>query len=458
MSSRIAARRAAARCYGVAMVQVTREQKRAWLAACKPDEPLPAGDARYVAFDQAGVRGTASRPCLEELVEGLLDESPQGESKRLLTGPPGTGKTTELRRLIPRLEADEVPTRVLYVDAEAWIDPFEPLDVTDILRLGAFALDREATIAEGKDPDKIPGYGARFLNFLKSTNVDVKEIKVEAGVGVMAELRASPDFHKRVQAGLAQRFQAFATEARRDMDESVARIRAASKAERIVVLVDSLEKLTAINTGKRREMEEAVEAVFTQHARWLSLPCHVVYSIPLWLRFRASLGAHFYSEPVMVPMVKIAEPGGGAPYEPGVALLRDLVARRIDKRAVFGEDSAVLDDLIQASGGYPKDLLRLLRGVITRSPMFPVPRAAAEETITRMLEDYELAAARVPSESLLRYARSHDAPSEPEELEGFGELVRSMLVLAYRNGSTWFDVHPILRRGERLRAKLAGGA
>ena len=73
------------------MVLVSRDQKRAWLAQCKGAEPLPAGDARYVAFDQAGVRGTATQPCLEELVEGLLDESPGGESKRLLTGLSGTG-------------------------------------------------------------------------------------------------------------------------------------------------------------------------------------------------------------------------------------------------------------------------------------------------------------------------------------------------------------------------------
>lgn len=35
-------------------------------------------------------------------------------------------------------------------------------------------------------------------------------------------------------------------------------------------------------------MEASVQTLFVEHASWLRLPCHAIYTFPLWLRFRTA--------------------------------------------------------------------------------------------------------------------------------------------------------------------------
>ena len=62
------------------------------------------------------------------------------------------------------------------VDFEAYVDRFLPISISDVLRVLAYSFDREATIAENKDPDAEPAYLRRFFDFLTRTEVDLKHI------------------------------------------------------------------------------------------------------------------------------------------------------------------------------------------------------------------------------------------------------------------------------------------
>src|SRR5262249_22908326 len=142
---------------------------------------------------------------------------------------------------------------------------------------------------------------------------------------------------------LKVRFQQFAKEAETHMVEAVVRIKAATHAHRVVVLADGLEKFTPLREEDRASMEASVETVFVQHATLLKLPCHVIYTFPLWLRFRApELGALYDGQPQVLPMVKIADKGAGAGSGgggAGIDKLVDLVHRRLkDLHRIFGPD------------------------------------------------------------------------------------------------------------------------
>jgi hypothetical protein len=56
---------------------------------------------------------------------------------------------------------DEIhePTHVVFIDFEGFVDLYTPISITDVLRILAFTLDREATAEEairaGKDPDAL---------------------------------------------------------------------------------------------------------------------------------------------------------------------------------------------------------------------------------------------------------------------------------------------------------------
>jgi hypothetical protein len=206
-------------------------------------------------------------------------------------------------------------------------------------------------------------------------------------------------------------------------------------------------------------MEESVEMVFVSHADRLRLPCHVVYTFPLSLRYRrADIGAGYDAEPLVLPMVKVAEPGG-APYEAGIQKLTEVVARRLDVPHVFGAElDKTLVPLVRASGGYPRDLLRMLRSLLTESRAFPVRAEDTARIIGRLAEDYSRTLFATDIDIMAGVAETHALPRGSDDtLAAFARLLDRYLVLAYRNGTEWYDLHPMIRRDpmveERLRQK-----
>jgi hypothetical protein len=413
------------------------------------------GDPLYVPLDD--VRGSDGMTCIEALEQsiGLLDESCQ-----LFTGFAGTGKTTELRQLEARLaHSVDLPTHVVYVNVEDYIDRYSPISIADVLRVLAHCLDREATVAEGDDPDKKPGYIRRFYEFITQTDVELKRLDISThGAGFMLEIRNNPDFRRRVEAALMGRFQQFADEALDSMSQSVVRFRRArgAHAERVVVIADSLEKITHLRDEDREAIESSVETVFLSHARLLRLPCHVIYTFPLWLRYRrADLGASYDGEPLVLPMVKIAD-RKGLRAQRGIEKLGELIARRVDVKRVFGRNLATtLEPLILASGGYPRDLLRMVRTVLTTLREFPIRSEDATRIVDQLAEDYSRTLFGTDLDVLVKVAETHSLPRDNrEQLATFARLLQCWFVLAYRNGSEWYDLHPMVRRDPMVADRL----
>jgi hypothetical protein len=204
-------------------------------------------------------------------------------------------------------------------------------------------------------------------------------------------------------------------------------------------------------------MEASVEGVFVQHAQWLHLPCHVVYTFPLWLRFRvAELGGLFDGSPAVLPMVKICDPDG-TPYAVGMEKLVDLVRRRVrDLARVFGEDlDTTLVPLLHASGGYPRDLLRMVRQVLIDARAFPATGVDVQRVIDELSRQYAFVVRGTNLPLLKQIATTHAMPQEDaEQVAAFGRLLERWLVLAYRNGDEWYDLHPLVRRAPIVRAHL----
>lgn len=443
----------------------TRDDVRRYVRNCNPDEPLSGeDDVKYVRFDEGTpVRGSDGQSCIEALF-AVIDESEdslggEGGSSvtcQLFSGFAGSGKTTELNRLKKRLDSSEIPTHTLYIDFEQYIDRYVPVSLADVLRVLAHALDREATLCENKNPDENPGYLKRFWDYARQTDVELGKIEFGFyGAKLPLELRDNAPFRKRITDALATRFQQFADDANQAMVEAVVRIRRATGAARVVVLADSLEKLTPMREEDREAVERSVESLFVQHAHYLRLPCHVIYTFPLWLRFRsAEPGSRFDGEPQILPMVKIAE-HDGTPSKDGLFRLRELLKKRLDLSAVFGED---LDDtlipLVAASGGYPRDLLRMTRNLLRAAPSFPVTRKTVDHVIDRLAEQYNFVV-RGPDLPLLEEVhRTRALPTGgAATATAFSRLVERYLVLAYRNGMEWYDIHPLVLRGLQQRMK-----
>lgn len=431
---------------------------RRFVKQCDPLRPLEAGDPLYVPLDD--VRGTVS--CVDALFRTVaLSET---ESCQLFTGFPGTGKTTELKRLARRLsEAKDTPTHTIYVDFEEYVDRYSPISITDVMRVIAYCMDREATIAEGKDPAENPGYLERFFEYISRTDAEVKSLGFGAyGASLMLELKNNVTFRQKAEAALQGRFQQFVREAQDVMAESVIRLRKArgAFAERVVVIADGLEKLTPLREEERGTMESSVETLFLTHRDLLRIPCHAIYTFPLWLRFRtAQLGTSYGREPLILPMVKVHTPDGAA-HEAGIAKMVEMVRRRVEDLApIFGDDpAATLRPIVEASGGYPRDLLRMVRSLLMDNTTFPLRPADAGRVIGELSRAYADTIVGTYLDVLVRVAKTHELPKEnAAELALFGHMFERWLILAYRNGEEWYDLHPLVRRASTVQARLKGG-
>ncbi len=416
-----------------------------------PEQPLEARSPLYIPFDSAPpVRG--SLPCIEALKRTIMLAGKK-PSCQLFTGFPGTGKTTELRRLEAALhEAPQPAAYAVYIDFEEYIDLYTPPTITDIVRVLAYCLDREAARAEGKDVEATQGYGRRLFGDLARSSSELKELGFEAfGASLMLEFKNNPSFRARAEDAMRSRFQHFVQEARNVMSESIVRIRRAigSKADRLVVIADGLEKFRPIRDEDRSGMESAVEAIFLSHQDLLRIPCHVVYTFPVWLRFRSTpLGAGYSREPLILPMVKIRE-RDGTPFKGGTAKLRALVPQRLvptEPTQVSGADpDALLWPLIAASGGYPRDLLRMIRSLIMDYEL-PLRAENIEQVILDLKRSYHNTVLGTYASLLTDVARTQSVPNtDSNQLALFSHLFGHFLIFAYHNGEEWFDVHPLVR-------------
>ena len=102
----------------------------------------------------------------------------------------------------------------------------------------------------------------------------------------------------------------------------------------------------------------------------------------------------------------------------------------------------------------PADNAFLLRDVALRARTLPVPERAVETTINQIRSEF-LPIANDDAQWLAEVARTHQA--ELQSLDRLPSLARffdTHLVLCYRNGEEWYDVHPLV--AEQVRKQAAG--
>lgn len=410
------------------------------------DEPLEPDDPRYVPLWQDG----------DDVVARIRETIAfSNQSTQLLSGYRGVGKSTELKRL--RRDLREDGYRVALIDIEDHLDLNAPVDIADFLLGFAGALGDALTAPEmlGKDP-VAEGVWRRLSNWLQS-EVEFTEITAKAKggageLGLKAELKANPSFRQRLQAHLASSVGRFADEVRQFVVECVLALRKRhSEAVQLVVIVDSIEHARG-TTATESDVYAGLERLFSQHEDKLRFPdVHLVYTVPPWLRVRRpNIGSLYDGEGLhILPTQKVRRRGEGdapgAVHQPGVDHLQTLVSKRGDWKQLLGSREN-LDHIILETGGHLRDLIRALASVTLRSQAgLPASRGVIDSALAQLREQL-LPIPLKDARWLAKIARSRDP--ELIDFEHLGTLTRYFdghLVLSYRNGSAWYDVHPLVR-------------
>jgi hypothetical protein len=125
----------------------------------------------------------------------------------------------------------------------------------------------------------------------------------------------------------------------------------------------------------------------------------------------------------------------------------DVVKARVhgDALRLFGTEER-LRKVILASGGHLRDLLRIVGEVILRAGALPVDDATVDAAIDQLRWEL-LPVSDENARWLARIARTHEASLEDDKhLPVLAHFLDTGLVLCYRDGPEWYDVHPLIRQ------------
>lgn len=424
------------------MPKPSADYRRDFYTALEPSEPLQPDDPRRVTiYGQPGFPDPIAD--LRESIEWTpLD------SVHLFSGFRGTGKSTELLRLADELRGGGA--LVVMADMREYLNLEDIVDIGHLLMsvAGAFSDALASPELLGKDVQR-EGWWTRARNFLVRTTVEFPELeattKALGDAGIKAGLKTDPSLREQLREHLAGSMSAFVKDVRTFMAECVRELRAQHGQDaRIVLILDSIEQIS-VQTQNHEDVTESLVRIFSTHASDLRFDdIHLVYTIPPWLEIANKGLADLYQGTFTLPCVKVRERDGSV-CERGIGLLVEVVERReADWRRLF-EDETALRRLVLASGGYIRDLFRLLRLCITRARPEPPISNEAVALVRAQVADKYLPISHHDARWLARVAGSHEAElrhrASIPDLAGYFD---EHLVLCYQNGSKWYDVHPLV--------------
>lgn len=394
----------------------------------------------------------------KDLVCELADQIyfDEGGGTYLFSGNRGTGKTTELMRLAEQLKQQNC--EVFYLNMLEYFNPTTPLEVTDFLICVLGGFSEKIAARFGKNPGD-HGFFERVGNFLKS-EVKIEGLELEAGGGdVTANLKMSlqqdPTFKQKLQDGTRGHVARLVQQAREFALEAVNEIRRHAPNRKIVLIVDSVEQLRGVGDSKSvAKVFESVENLFSGHADKLKFPpLYMVCTVPPYLSALAGSLASLYSGGKIymlssVHVYKCCPPDGGEPVQSddGLQAMLEIVAKRFPEWNEFFTPEQ-LRRLAANSGGDLRDYFRLVKLCIPQAlyqRLLPLPDAVIASAENDLRNDMPLA--RDDRNWLKKIQQSHQRELDSrDKLPDFARLTEGKYILNYRNGTDWFDVHPLLR-------------
>lgn len=431
------------------------EKLSEYYSRCDPYESLGPDDPMNVDIDSFGsgdgpVRGERWSTKLARQIE-------LSRGKPVCTyfsGLGGSGKTTELRRLVAHLERPGGRRWLpVLANAEELLDLSNPIDVPDILLALLHAAEQEVSKKENRI---IPaaGAGPSFTALGDALNKDFEISRAEIGVQLpgfnarlIGDMRANADLRLRVRRAISAHMRNFVNEVR---EQFIALDNRARNLEQgysgIVIILDSMEKLRGISTNFE-EVIRSAERVFDQDASWLWLPVHVIYTIPPAVAHLVRLDVEY------MPMIKIMDQGE-RDYRPGIEAARSIVRSRIpddDLRQILGANDMErrVEEIIYRSGGYPREIIRLLRRILEIENIENAPPSdtAFKRVLIRAGEPFrELVEGSGNIEWLAKVRTRKKLILETEEdRKAATQMLANNVVLRYMNDDYWYDLHPAVR-------------
>lgn len=430
------------------------------------ERPLDVADASDMKLYVEGMHTSENINPVDELQAGI--EMSDRPGTWFFTGHRGVGKSTELRRMAASLRTK--CHLVVVADMGEYLNLAEPVKTETLL------LTLVAALAEGADAalggQRLhAGYASRLWSFLKNTEVSFPEVSAELAVGDGAKLsfkallKDNPSFREKVvstQGGaiapLAAQVREFARDVVKDWRQQY------GEDKQVILILDSLERLrvTGADAGV---CYDAISRTFDQNAEYLKLEhIHVVYSVPPYLPFLLPrIGSYFGVDVCTLPHVKVFQtpekkspPGVASTARQPRALADDhgvgLMVATVRKRYPAVEELlplALLNELALASSGSVRDYFRMVKSVCTKALVAKAVAPLQGDSWARMAQQVlrnEMPLATEDKIWLRNVRSTHgNGLDAMANLHQLARLFDTGVILNYRNGRDWCDVHYLLQ-------------
>ena len=407
-------------------------------------------------IDFSSVRGGK---IIEDLKDNIAMWSPDEPTCQLFTGHIGCGKSTELWLLKQQLEAEGF--HVVYFESDKDLEMGD-LDVSDILLTIARQVSESLNTREKLNLDEPRRFKSIIEGAIKLLQTEIEispEFELSFGIAkITAQAKASPQLRSKLRDYLGPRSNGIIETINQELLEPAHKKLKQRGKNGLVVIVDNLDK---VDSSPKPWGRPQPEYLFVDRGEQLaSLHCHVIYTLPLALRFSNdfnTLTQRFKSDPQVLPMVSI-QLRDGKEFGEGMAKLRQLVLarafphleeqQRLEKITEIFDSTETLDHLCKMSGGHVRNILRILNDAIKKQKGLPISSENLNKVIQNFRNERTLAVEDEEWELLRQVAQTQKVKGD----DGYQRLIRSMFVYEYRDDDgSWFDINPILKDAVELK-------
>ena len=332
----------------------------------------------------------------------------------LVSGHIGSGKSTELNQFVERISRSH---ECLLEQVDLYLEHDSP-DELDLLLLTGMSL---AALNEGMGWKQ--GFSLRHLLSSRTYGTPDSPYSSWITLGLSGNRRDARD-HLR-ESVRQRRVELF-----EHLSSIAARIRARSREPLLVF--DGFDKV-----GLKR-----LERLFESALAWGYFPASVVLTVPLSFLFSPTFARTqaLFGGTAIVPAVQV-EGRDRSPGREGIEWMRNVLKVR-EVEQYF--DTTASDYLITRTGGILRDFLRVSRESVLNAHVKTLDRVTLEHA-THAAREFANDMLRAVHQDHLRLLYAVHQTGQAIGDPSFLQMIDSGQIIEYREDSSWYVVHPLLR-------------
>lgn len=373
---------------------------------------------------------------LEDLFENCTMTS--DANAHILVGHRGCGKSTELFNLERRLKEGGQPVHIYRTELEA------NLHLADGWDIMLFITEGLCKIAEKYNIELPSNTLQTIFDYINSDKeiVGISDTSTSFGIGAMlnffASIKSNLQFDTKMRTTVTERIKKRASEWQLHIDEIAGRIAKGTGGKHPILIFEGLDKI---------EPPARAFEIFNKHEVLAKMSFPIIYTFPISLTYDSAFASikGLYDVHVL-PMIKVSN-ANKHQNDDGIEVMRKIVELRADSQLF---DEKALEELIKQTGGVLRHLFECIvsasrlarRRGANKIEMEDAHRALSDllaDDLSKQFDDTE-------HNMLKKIFNDPDYRKRIGERESLLKQMHALVVLEYKNGNRWHDLHPLISK------------